>query len=52
MKKKDLATIKVDDLRAQIAKAQMEISTKRAKNTNAAKNLKKTLAQVLTYAKV
>ncbi len=48
MKKKDLTNINVSDLRAQIAKAQMEIVTRKAKNTNAAKNLKRTLAQKLT----
>ncbi len=48
MKKKDLTNINIDELRTQIGKAQMEISTRRAKNTNVAKNLKKTLARVLT----
>lgn len=48
MKKKDLTNIKVSDLRAQINSAQMEIATRRSKNTNVAKNLRKTLAQVLT----
>jgi len=38
----------IDELRTQIAKAQMEISTKRLKNTNVAKNLKMKLAQELT----
>lgn len=48
MKKKDLTNLKAADLRAQINRAQMEIATRRSKNTNVAKNLKKTLAQVLT----
>lgn len=38
----------IGELRAQIAKAQMELATRRGKNTNAAKNLKKKLAQELT----
>lgn len=52
MKKKDLSNLKANELRQQIAKAQMEISTKRMKNTNAAKNLKKLLAKVLTMEKL
>lgn len=51
MKKKDLTNVKVDELRAQISKVQMELATRRSKNTNVAKNLKKTLAQVLTNLK-
>lgn len=38
----------ISDLRAQILKARMDISTKRVKNTNVAKNLKRKLAQELT----
>ncbi len=48
MKKKDSNNTNVDELRMQIAKAEMEISTRRAKNTNMAKNLKKQLARKLT----
>lgn len=58
MKKKDLNDLKnksevelekmVVDLSLQIGKAKMDLKMHRAKNTNGAKNLKKTLAQVLT----
>ncbi len=52
MKKKDLTQVKEADLRMQISNAQMQIATRRLKNTNAAKNLRKLLAQFLTHAKV
>ena len=61
MKHKDLGDLRnktaaeLDTLagktRAEIAKAQIELVTHRNKNTNAAGNLKKTLAQILTVKK-
>lgn len=48
MKNKNVTNINIPDLREQIAKLKMEISTRRMKNTNAAKNLKITLARALT----
>lgn len=61
MKKKDLANINsksiselenlANDLRLQINRAKMDMSMHRIKNTNAEKNLKKTLAQTLTFLK-
>lgn len=62
MKKKDLGNLKTKsvgelesmagDLNAQIARAKMDMTLHKAKNTNAAKSLKKTLAQVLTFQKI
>lgn len=51
MKKKD-TNLTPAQLRAQITKAQMEIAMRKSKNTNAAKNLKKSLARLLTYANI
>ncbi|KKU90145.1 MAG: hypothetical protein UY21_C0026G0016 [Microgenomates group bacterium GW2011_GWA1_48_10] len=58
MKKKDLTSLTSkspaelaalrQDLTGQITRARMEIAMHKAKNTNIAKNLKKTLAQLLT----
>lgn len=58
MKKKDLQNLKSKtateladlsrDLSLQIIRAKMELSLHKAKNTNIAKGLKKTLAQALT----
>lgn len=58
MKKKDLLNLKnksagelgdlARDLSLQIIRAKMELSLHKAKNTNIAKGLKKTLAQALT----
>ncbi len=39
------------DLRAQIVKAKMEIATRKAKNTNLAKNLCRDLARILSIKK-
>lgn len=52
MKNKDVTNVNISDTRVQIAKLEMEISTRRMKNTNAAKVLKKTLARALTAAKL
>lgn len=61
MKRKDLANLKsksvneletfVRDLSVQINKAQMDLVSRKAKNTNTVKNLKKTFAQALTFKK-
>lgn len=62
MNKKDLGNIQTksdaelesmaSDLRGQINRAKMDMTMHKVKNTNAAKNLRKTLAQVLTFQKV
>ena len=59
MKKKDLNNLKnksageletlTGEMSMQINKAQMDLVSHRAKNTNIVKNLKKTLAQALTF---
>lgn len=46
MKKKSVATI--DELRSQIVKAKMEMATRKLKNTNFIKNLRRDLARTLT----
>lgn len=48
MKKKDLAQTPAD-LRLQIVKARLELELHKIKNTNVVKNLRRKLAQALTY---
>lgn len=61
MKRKDLNDLKnksrgelaiiVAKTKAEITMAEMELRTHRSKNTNAAKNLRRNLAQILTICK-
>ncbi len=61
MKKKDLIGLRsksvkelettVADLRAQLIRAKMDQSLRKTKNTNLAKNINKTIAQILTTKK-
>lgn len=61
MKTKDLSSLKsktpaeigamVSDIRSQISMAKLEMATRKIKNTNIVKNLRNTLAQILTVKK-
>lgn len=44
-------TLTITEIKDQIAKAVLELSLHKVKNTNLVKNLRRQLAQALTYAK-
>lgn len=48
MKKKDLKNVTPEELRKQIARGMVEMKSRKIKNTNMVKNLKKDLARLLT----
>lgn len=62
MKRKDITELKnktqeeldkmATDLSVQITKLQMELRTRKSKNTNVVKNLKKDLARILTIKRL